>query len=190
MEQALANAAEWPGPIVVHVLTQKGRGYAPAEEDDVQRLHDVKVKVATITAGPAGGEDGGAEGAPGGPGADLAAGAAGDAGDQPADPVPAELPVTTFTDGFTRSLLRLAEADPRIVAITAAMPGPTGLLPFEARFPERFIDVGIAEQHAVTAAAGMAMAGHTAGGRRLLDVLHAGPSTRPTSTSAYTSSPS
>jgi 1-deoxy-D-xylulose-5-phosphate synthase len=70
-----------------------------------------------------------------------------------------ELPVTTFTDAFTRSLLRHAEADPRIVAITAAMPGPTGLLPFEARFPERFVDVGIAEQHAVTAAAGMAMAG-------------------------------
>ena len=69
------------------------------------------------------------------------------------------LPVTTFTDAFTRSLLRHAEADPRIVAITAAMPGPTGLLPFEARFPERFVDVGIAEQHAVTAAAGMAMAG-------------------------------
>ena len=69
------------------------------------------------------------------------------------------LPVTTFTDAFTRSLLRHAEADPRIVAITAAMPGPTGLLPFEARFPDRFVDVGIAEQHAVTAAAGMAMAG-------------------------------
>src|SRR6202000_779141 len=42
MEQALAHAAEWDGPIVVHVLTQKGRGYAPAEEDDIQRLHDVK----------------------------------------------------------------------------------------------------------------------------------------------------
>ena len=42
MEQAFAHAAEWPGPIVVHVLTQKGRGYAPAEEDEVQRLHDVK----------------------------------------------------------------------------------------------------------------------------------------------------
>ena len=85
----------------------------------------------------------------------LAAGSAPD--DGPA--VAAVLPVTTFTDAFTRSLLRHAAADPRIVAITAAMPGPTGLLPFEARFPDRFIDVGIAEQHAVTAAAGMAMAG-------------------------------
>jgi 1-deoxy-D-xylulose-5-phosphate synthase len=126
VEQALANAGQWPGPIVVHVLTKKGRGYAPAEEDDIQRLHDFKVSAAPLTSGGA--------------------------GDTP-------LPVTTFTDAFTRSLLRQAESDSRIVALTAAMAGPTGLLPFEARFPERFVDVGIAEQHAVTAAAGMAMAG-------------------------------
>ena len=143
VEQALANASEWPGPIVVHVLTQKGRGYAPAEEDDVQRLHDVKVSAAppspAIARRPA------ADRRPwtAGPGCGQAA----------------ALPVTTFTDAFTRALLRQAESDPRIVAITAAMPGPTGLLPFEARFPDRFVDVGIAEQHAVTAAAGMAMAG-------------------------------
>jgi 1-deoxy-D-xylulose-5-phosphate synthase len=56
-------------------------------------------------------------------------------------------------------VIKLAEADDRIVAITAAMPGPTGLLPFQERFPDRFFDVGIAEQHAVTAAAGMAMGG-------------------------------
>ena len=141
VEQALANASEWPGPIVVHVLTQKGRGYAPAEEDDVQRLHDVKVAVAS----PATDCDGVQEADPEVPEDDL--------------DVASELPVTTFTDAFTRSLLRHAEADPRIVAVTAAMPGPTGLLPFEARFPDRFVDVGIAEQHAVTAAAGMAMAG-------------------------------
>jgi len=70
-----------------------------------------------------------------------------------------DIPVTTYTHAFTRALLIHAEADPRIVAITAAMPGPTGLLPFEARFPDRFVDVGIAEQHAVTSAAGMALAG-------------------------------
>jgi 1-deoxy-D-xylulose-5-phosphate synthase len=160
VEQALTHAAGWPGPIVVHVLTQKGRGYAPAEEDDVQRLHDVKVKAATIDAtadtpdrpGVAGGMDG--------PDGSLVPAELGGTDSEPEAPVPpADLPVTTFTDGFTRSLLRLAEADPRIVAITAAMPGPTGLLPFEARFPDRFVDVGIAEQHAVTAAAGMAMAG-------------------------------
>jgi 1-deoxy-D-xylulose-5-phosphate synthase len=148
LEQALTNAAEWEGPIVVHVLTQKGRGYAPAEEDEIQRLHDVKVKLPTLD----------------GPDAPTAT---------TTTPVPLqnaslsiggtdiapELPVTTYTHAFTRALLIHAEADPRIVAITAAMPGPTGLLPFEARFPDRFIDVGIAEQHAVTSAAGMAMAG-------------------------------
>ena len=150
VEQALANASEWPGPIVVHVVTQKGRGYAPAEEDDIQRLHDVKVSVASTSDRPAD------------TGPTLAVDDEGGGGSDPEEPedgldVAAEL--TTFTDAFTRSLLRHAESDPRIVAITAAMPGPTGLLPFEARFPDRFVDVGIAEQHAVTAAAGMAMGG-------------------------------
>ncbi len=152
VEQALANASEWRGPIVVHVLTQKGRGYAPAEDDDIQRLHDFKVSapaaVPAATAAPT------PVPAPSTTAANGASGTVDTAVDETAD-----LPVTTFTDAFTRSLLRQAEADPRIVAITAAMPGPTGLLPFEARFPERFVDVGIAEQHAVTAAAGMAMAG-------------------------------
>jgi 1-deoxy-D-xylulose-5-phosphate synthase len=121
MEQALAHAAEWDGPIVVHVLTQKGRGYAPAEEDDVQRLHDFKVQPTSI--------------APGG------------------------IAPATYTDAFTRAILDAAKRRPEVVAITAAMPGPTGLLPFQAAFPDRFLDVGIAEQHAVTSAAGMAMAG-------------------------------
>ena len=159
VEHALANASEWLGPIVVHVLTQKGRGYAPAEEDDVQRLHDVKVAVAP-TDEPLVDETPVPGGRP------LVVTAPGDVDPRAAGPAPddvpavaAVLPVTTFTDAFTRSLLRHAAADPRIVAITAAMPGPTGLLPFQARFPDRFVDVGIAEQHAVTAAAGMAMAG-------------------------------
>jgi 1-deoxy-D-xylulose-5-phosphate synthase len=147
VELALANATEWPGPIVVHVLTQKGRGYAPAEEDDVQRLHDVKVTAAIVD--PLG--DGVVR--PSLAGSTNGSHPPGDIGDG------SDLPVTTFTDAFTRSLIRHADADPRIVAITAAMPGPTGLLPFQARFPERFVDVGIAEQHAVTSAAGMAMAG-------------------------------
>jgi len=136
VEQALVNASGWDGPIVIHVLTQKGRGYAPAEEDDIQNLHDFKVKSVSKADDAADGDV---------PPAEL-------------DEV-AVIPPLTYTDAFTRSLLRNAEADARIVAITAAMPGPTGLLPFEARFPDRFFDVGIAEQHAVTAAAGMAMAG-------------------------------
>jgi 1-deoxy-D-xylulose-5-phosphate synthase len=155
LEQALANASEWPGPIVVHVLTQKGRGYAPAEEDDVQRLHDVKVVPAAVSLyGPD---------APSPAAETLQTPAAATLQNaslslEGSDIAP-DVAVTTFTHAFTRALLIHAEADRRIVAITAAMPGPTGLLPFKARFPDRFVDVGIAEQHAVTAAAGMAMTG-------------------------------
>jgi 1-deoxy-D-xylulose-5-phosphate synthase len=120
MEQAFRNAAEWEGPIVVHVLTQKGRGYAPAEDDDIQRLHDFKVQ------------------APSAPSADG---------------------VVDYNEAFGQALIEAAERRPEVVAITAAMPGPTGLLSFQARWPDRCFDVGIAEQHAVTAAAGMAMGG-------------------------------
>ncbi len=150
VEQALANASEWEGPIVVHVLTQKGRGYAPAEEDDVQRLHDVKVQAPALPALDGPDAPVVVPPAPVLQNASLSVGGT--------DIAP-DVPVTTYTHAFTRALLIHAEADPRIVAITAAMPGPTGLLPFEARFPDRFVDVGIAEQHAVTSAAGMAMAG-------------------------------
>ena len=162
MEQAFAHAAEWDGPIVVHVLTQKGRGYAPAEEDDVQRLHDFKVP----TSSPSGA--GSSVGNVVGSSAGIAVGgpASTDSGGLSS---PGSLPETevdmspqraaTYGDAFSRALLAVAEEDPRIVALTAAMPGPTGLLPFQARFPDRFYDVGIAEQHEVTAAAGMAMAG-------------------------------
>jgi len=65
----------------------------------------------------------------------------------------------SYTEAFGSALLREAAVRPELVAITAAMPGPTGLIPFSDRYPERFFDVGIAEQHAVTAAAGMAMGG-------------------------------
>jgi 1-deoxy-D-xylulose-5-phosphate synthase len=64
-----------------------------------------------------------------------------------------------YTQGFSEALIAAAEADPRIQAITAAMPGATGLIPFQERFPDRFHDVGIAEQHAAVLAAGMAMGG-------------------------------
>ncbi|HLN15136.1 MAG TPA: 1-deoxy-D-xylulose-5-phosphate synthase [Acidimicrobiales bacterium] len=138
MEQALAHAAEWDGPIVLHVLTQKGRGYAPAEEDEIQRLHDVKAvrhaapEPAAVAAAPA---------------------------DEDGPRTPADIPAATYGDAFTRALLRQAEQRPEVVALTAAMPGPTGLLPFEARYPSRCFDVGIAEQHEMTAAAGMALGG-------------------------------
>lgn len=123
MEQTFTNAIELcaEGPIVVHVVTQKGRGYSPAEEDDEKHLHDAPVFDPAV--GP-----------------------------------PKAVP-TGYTQAFAEAVLKEAELDDRLVAITAAMPGSTGLLPFQARFPNRFVDVGIAEQHAVTAAAGMAMAG-------------------------------
>lgn len=116
-----ALAREDEGPVVLHVLTQKGRGYSFAEDDDEKHLHDT----ATF---------------------DLING-------------PQKSVVSGYTGAFSDALIAEAKNDPRIVAITAAMPGPTGLLEFQERFPERFFDVGIAEQHAVTAAAGMAMGG-------------------------------
>jgi 1-deoxy-D-xylulose-5-phosphate synthase len=112
MEKALRHAAAFDGPIVVHVLTQKGRGHGPAENDPIKRLHDIGL------------------------------------------PKPG-----SYTAAFTEAMIKEAEARPELVAITAAMPDSTGLLPFGERFPGRLIDVGIAEQHAVTSAAGMAMGG-------------------------------
>ncbi|MEY2419269.1 MAG: 1-deoxy-D-xylulose-5-phosphate synthase [Actinomycetota bacterium] len=121
LEEALHNAADFDGPIVVHVLTQKGRGYPPAEDDDEKCLHDAPIfDVAT------------------GPGASKLAG---------------------YTEAFSDALVAEAKDHPQVMAVTAAMPGPTGLLPFEEQFPQRYFDVGIAEQHAVTMAAGLAMGG-------------------------------
>src|SRR5438132_10632513 len=102
LEHALYKAADYDGPIVVHVLTQKGRGYALAEDDEEQCLHDVPVFDPVV----------GPQSAPGAP--------------------------TSYTEAFTEALLIAAERDPRITAINAAMPGPTGLLPFQARFPHRY----------------------------------------------------
>jgi 1-deoxy-D-xylulose-5-phosphate synthase len=123
LEHSFHNAIELSaeGPIVVHVLTQKGRGYPPAEDDDEKHLHDAPVF----------------------------------------DPLtgPPKFVPTGYTQVFAEAVIKEAELDPRLVAITAAMPGPTGLLPFQAHFPDRCFDVGIAEQHAVAGAAGMAMSG-------------------------------
>lgn len=112
VEHALQNAKEFSGPVVVHVMTHKGRGYGPAENDQVKNMHDM-------------------------------------GGVKP----------ESYTNAFAEAVVKLGEEHDDVVAITAAMPDSTGLLGFRDRFPERFIDVGIAEQHAVTAAAGMAMGG-------------------------------
>ena len=123
MEHAFSAAEQRveEGPVVIHVITEKGRGYSPAEDDDEKHLHDAPVF-------------------------------------DPINGPPKSVP-TGYTEAFADTIIKLAEQDPRIVAITAAMPGPTGLIQFQAHFPDRFFDVGIAEQHAVTAAAGMAMGG-------------------------------
>jgi 1-deoxy-D-xylulose-5-phosphate synthase len=112
LERALENAAQIGGPVVVHVVTQKGRGYGPAENDPIKRMHDVS-----------------------------------------------ELKPGSYTAAFSEAVVAEGHDRPELVAITAAMPDSTGLLPFGEAFPHRLIDVGIAEQHAVTSAAGMAMGG-------------------------------
>jgi len=115
--------AEEAGPILVHVITQKGRGYAPAEAAE-DKYHGVG-KFNVIT-----GEQ--VKAPPGPP---------------------------SYTRVFADALIAEAVADPKVVAITAAMPSGTGLDRFAQRFPDRCFDVGIAEQHAVTFAAGMATEG-------------------------------
>lgn len=115
------------GPVLVHVMTQKGRGYQPAECDPTS-FHGVgSFDIET------------------GKGCKIAS---------PEECVP------SYTQVFGETIIRLAELDPRVVCITAAMPQGTGLDPFSRRFPERFFDVGIAEQHAVTFAAGLAADGY------------------------------
>ena len=112
LEKAFRAAVEVEGPVVVHCLTQKGRGYAPAENDPIKNMHDTS-----------------------------------------------ELKAGSFTAAFSEAILAEGRERPELVAITAAMPDSTGLLPFGEEFPDRTFDVGIAEQHAVTSAAGMAMGG-------------------------------
>ena len=120
----LKNAKSWEaGPILIHVITQKGKGYSPAEASADKYHGVVKFDVATGKQ------------------------------HKPATP-----PVS-YTQVFAEALVKEAEIDPRIMAITAAMPSGTGLNIFGKKFPERTFDVGIAEQHAVTFAAGLAAEG-------------------------------
>lgn len=119
----LKNAREISRPVLVHVVTQKGKGYAPAE-NAADKYHGV-VKFNVVTG-------------------EQAKAAAGPPG---------------YTKVFAQALVKEAEKDDRIVAITAAMPSGTGLDIFEKAFPRRMFDVGIAEQHAVTFAAGLAADG-------------------------------
>ncbi len=112
-----------PGPILLHVVTQKGHGYSPAEQS-ADKYHGVS-KFDVVSG----------------------------------EMVKSKANAPAYTKVFAQSLIAEAEKDPAVCAITAAMPAGTGLDRFESRFPERFFDVGIAEQHAVTFAAGLAADG-------------------------------
>ncbi|MDX6263550.1 MAG: 1-deoxy-D-xylulose-5-phosphate synthase [Kribbellaceae bacterium] len=113
MEDALAKAKAFGGPVIVHAVTQKGFGYAAAEQDEEDNFHQVRPK-----SKPRG-----------------------------------------WTDVFADEIIEIGHRRPDVVAITAAMLHPTGLAAFAKEFPDRIFDVGIAEQHAVTSAAGLAMGG-------------------------------
>ncbi|ETW24807.1 1-deoxy-D-xylulose-5-phosphate synthase [Mycobacterium gastri] len=122
VEVALRKARGFGRPVIVHVVTRKGMGYAPAEADEAEQMHSTVpinpvTGQATKTAGPG------------------------------------------WTATFSDALISYGRQRRDIVAITAAMPGPTGLTAFGQRFPDRLFDVGIAEQHAITSAAGLAMGG-------------------------------
>jgi len=121
VERTLRQVSRLRGPHVVHVITTKGRGYGPAEEDEIDQLHGVRA-FDVLTAKPLSRK-------------------------------------MLYTDVFGGALVAEAERDSRLIAITAAMGSSAGLGTFADRFPDRFFDVGIAEQHAVTFAAGLAMAG-------------------------------
>jgi 1-deoxy-D-xylulose-5-phosphate synthase len=133
LEQAFEAAFQLGAPVVVHVKTIKGRGYAPAEEDAMSfhgaSLPPIDLCLIDPTEEPL-----------------------------PAEEAPKRKP-KTYTQTFVEELIRLAEHDERITAITAGMPTGTGLQRFCDHLPHRFHDVGIAEQHAVTLAAGMALGG-------------------------------
>lgn len=122
LEHALRRAKDFPGPVIVHAITQKGRGYAPAEQDEAEKFHGVGI-IDPDTGKPV---------ASSGP---------------------------TWTSTFGEEMLLIGAERSDVVAITAAMLGPTGLNSFARQFPTRTYDVGIAEQHAATSAAGLAIGG-------------------------------
>ena len=122
MEKTLQMAKEFGAPVIVHAITEKGRGYTPAIEDMAEKFHAVGI-VDPVTG----------------------------------KPLKASAP--SWTNAFSDEITAIGRDNSKVVVITAAMLGPTGLDKFAQNFPERTIDVGIAEQHAVTSAAGLAYAG-------------------------------
>jgi 1-deoxy-D-xylulose-5-phosphate synthase len=184
LEHIFRAALEVPGPVIVHVRTRKGRGYRPAERDQIgfhgaalppmPELADGRPAETHAGTGhqpmtgaalsrkdsgmPAPGKPDEAPVEPAGDGSSVPGGA-----DMGTPSAAARLAAATkppnYTYHFSTELIELARTDRRIVAVTAGMPTGTGLSSFQAEFPDRFIDVGIAEQHAVALSAGMALAG-------------------------------
>lgn len=122
MEQALTMARSFGGPVIVHAVTRKGNGFAPAENHEADQMHQVKVI-------------------------------------DPETGVPTSPTPKSWTNVFSEELVRIGGERSDVVAMTAAMLGPTGLDKFAKAYPDRCFDVGIAEQHAMTSAAGLAMGG-------------------------------
>ena len=137
---ALERAKRQDGPVLVHALTVKGKGFEPAENDPV-KYHAVNAHTLFATQNKADAKS-----------ADKSAILTGFKA-----PMPAKAP--SYTDVFGKTLVELCKADPRIVGVTAAMPDGTGLTHLAQAMPDRFFDVGIAEQHGVTFAAGLACEG-------------------------------
>ena len=141
LEHALGRAREFGGPVLVHVITQKGRGYALAEENDEDCLHQVQPGAPVQVNG-----DSAANGPVQSPALAKVA-------------KPAKAAKRGWTQVFADEMINIGARRPDVVAITAAMLHPTGLAKFAQAYPDRVFDVGIAEQHAVTSAAGLAMGG-------------------------------
>lgn len=121
--ETLQLAKDFGAPVIVHAITEKGRGYQPARDDEADQFHAVG-RIDPLSGEPVGSAS-----------------------------------ATSWTDVFADELLSVGEDHPEVIGITAAMLRPTGLLPFAQRFPDRVYDVGIAEQHAVASAAGLAFGG-------------------------------
>ena len=122
LESTLERAKKFGAPVIVHVITEKGRGHAPAVNDEAEKFHAVGIV-------------------------------------DPDTGTPLSKSSASWTSVFSNALIELGHERKDLVAITAAMLGPTGLDAFQKEFPDRTLDVGIAEQHATTAAAGMAFTG-------------------------------
>jgi len=147
--ETLGRALDQPGPTIVHVRTQKGRGFRPAETDQVG-FHGAALPPISMTPG-VDAYNGTKQGMPTESMFDDAA--------PPARTSESPVKNPNFTAVFSAELIELARSDRRIVAITAGMPTGTGMAKFQAAYPDRFFDVGIAEQHSMTFATGLAMGG-------------------------------